>query len=140
MKKFLSSLFVAAIAVAVCCALLAIFDSKPANASWVTYSKRFAKSLGYAVYNPTTEKTLASTPVAGVTLPTGTKTITVCVETAPIRYFYGSTAVTGTLGLKLSVGCYPNFIEYDPNLLSAFRFINDQSGASTVTIEYYGQL
>ncbi len=118
--------------------LLFVFDSKPAEASWVTYSKRYAKSLGYAVYNPTTEKTLALAPTSGVTLPAGTKTITICVETAPIRYFFGSTPVTGTLGLKLDVGCYT--MEYDPNLIAAFRFINDSSGSATVTIEYYGQL
>jgi len=138
MRKFASSLFAVCFAIVICCALLTIFDSKPAHASWTTYSKRYAKSLGYAVYNPTTEKTLSSTPTSGVTLPTGTKTITVCVENAPVRYFFGSTAVTGTLGLKLDVGCYT--MEYDPNLIAAWRFINDSSGASTVTVEYYGQL
>jgi hypothetical protein len=97
-------------------------------------------SLGVAQWvNPASATTFATAPNSGVTIPANTKSVAITIEGAPIRYFFnGSTAPTGTVGLKLDVGG-PYLIDNKPNLATAFRFINDSSGTATVTVEYFGQ-
>ncbi len=113
---------------------LMLLSAAPLSASW---DGRFVwgRSLGYAVYTPNVETTFHSTPDEGVTLPTGTVTITVTVENNPIRYFHGSTAVTGTRGLLLPVGTWT--LSFDAQLIGTMRFIDSSAGPSKVTVEYY---
>lgn len=119
--------------------LIAILATAPVSASWQRYGQLVnGQSLGYAVYTPNVETTFASTPDQGVTLPAGTRTVSITVENNPIRYFHGSTAVTGTLGLLLEEG-FTYTLPNDPRLIATMRFIDSSAGASKVTVEYYGE-
>jgi hypothetical protein len=96
-------------------------------------------SIGIAQWvNPASATTLATTPNTGVVIPANTKTVAITVDGAPIRFFFGSTNPTGTVGLKLEVGG-PYYIDNKSSMATTFKFINDSSGTATVTVEYYGQ-
>ena len=93
---------------------------------------------GHAVYTPTSASTLgANTNLSdGVVLPGDARHAIITVETAPIRYFLDGTTPTGTVGTKVSPGI-DLVIENNRGFLTAFKFINDSSGAATVTVQYF---
>ena len=119
------------------CVWLLVYAPPRAMASWSVTGIEYGASLGYAVFTPNTETTLSSTPDEGVSLPANTVTIVITVEDNPIRYFFGSTAVTATRGNLLYAGTYT--LTNDYRLIAALRFIDSASGPAKVTVQFLGR-
>lgn len=93
---------------------------------------------GHGVYTPTSASTLvANTNLTdGVVLPGDARHASISVDTYPIRYFLDGTTPTSTLGEKVTAGT-TIYVENNRGFLTQFKFINDVTGAATVTVQYY---
>lgn len=108
---------------------------KDADLGDATLQQNNLDGKDYARHTPTTAKTLASTPAAGVTLPTSAVHAIISVATNPIRIRTGGTNPTASEGLLLPVGTILS-VTNQRSFLEQLRFIDTAAGASEVTVMY----
>lgn len=115
---------------------LALILASPLAASWYPRSPVQADQIGYAIHTPTVVTSLEDAPDEGVVLPAKAVTVTLCT-TGKLRYTFGDLTPTATKGAWLEEGCHN--LTNDGKLISELQFIDDTTGATTVTVLFFGE-
>lgn len=117
--------------------LAAVFISTPASAQYRPFVGTVGSvnldNQGFAQYNaPSSAKTLADTPSAGVVIHPWAQTAIICTEVAAIRFKTSGTP-TASEGTKLNAGSCIAIT--NRSRLDAFKFIQASAGAE-VSVDY----